>query len=218
MIEEPLLGGSLGIDFSLAGLAELRGYYETMERVLNETGKWRLSAIEKRAKELPTEKQQYYREYYHPHLWLNSFPSELRASIIVSAISFFESQLWQISLSAQHYSQVPFKQPKEKILSSYRKYLQEQGQLSLKSNAVWKLINKFYQLRNILVHNGMYLGRENDPEELKSIKNEIAGISVDEEGYYIIEKLLCINLFDCIEEFLGNIRAEIQRVWESGNE
>ncbi|HFD86337.1 MAG TPA: hypothetical protein ENJ35_01525 [Gammaproteobacteria bacterium] len=218
MIEEPLLGGSLGIDFSLAGLAELRSYYETMERVLNETGKWQLSAIEKRAKGLPAEKQKYYLELYHPHRWLNSFPSQLRASIIVSAMSFLESQLWQITLSAQYYSQKPFKRPKEKILSSYKKYLQEEGQLSLKNNSVWSLINKIYLLRNILVHNGMYLGHENDSDEIKSIKNKIVGLSVDEEGYYIIEKLLCIKLFDCIEEFLCDIRAEVQRVWETENE
>jgi len=218
MINEPLLGGSLGIDFSLAGLAELREYYVTMERFLNETGKWRLATIDKRAKDLPAEKQQYYREFYHPHRWLNSFPSELRASVIVSAMSFLESQLWQISLSAQYYSQTPFKQPKEKILSSYRKYLQEYGQLSLKNNDTWKSINKFYLLRNYLVHNGMYLGQETDSNELQNIKNDIEGLSVDQEGYYIIQNILCINLFNSIEDFLSNIKVEIQRIWESNNE
>jgi hypothetical protein len=218
MIEEPLLEGSLGIDFSLAGLAELRGYYETMERVVNETGNRQSAAIQKRAKELPLEKQQYYREFYHPHRWLTAFPSTLRSSIIISAMSFLESQLWQISLSAQHYSQVPFKQPRDKILSSYRKYLQDHGRLSIKNNNVWNFINKIYLLRNILVHNGMYLGNENDSEDLKSIKEEIDGLSVDNDGYYIIDKVLCLHLFDYIEKLLVNIRAEAHSVWEMENE
>ena len=220
MIEEPILGGSLGIEFSLAGLSELRGYYETLERVLEETGKWNIAAIEKRAKELPVEQQQYYKDFYRPSRWLISFPSELRSSIIVSAMSFLESQLWQISLSAQYHSQVHFKKPKEKILSSYRKYLQEHGGLPIKNSHEWSLINKIYLLRNILVHNGMYLGSKDEEwaADLKSVKDDVDGLYIDQEGFYVIEKTLCHQMFDCIAEFLGGVKAEVRRVWEAQSE
>ncbi len=195
-------------------MSELRQYYEAIERILNETGKWRLKEIEKRAHELPVEKQQYYRDFYKPHRWINSFPSELRASIIVSVISFFESQLWQISLSAQYFSKAPFKRPKERILGSYRKYLRNHGELTLEDGSIWKMINKKYQLRNILVHNGMYLGHEDDFDDLKYKKDEIPGISVDDEGFYFIDKSLCINLFEDVEKYLKIIQSEVKRKWE----
>lgn len=217
MIEEPILGDSLGIEFSLAGLSELRGYYETLERVLEETGKWNIAAIEKRAKELPVEQQQYYKDFYHPSRWLISFPSELRASIIVSAMSFLESQLWQISLSAQYHSQVPFKKPKKRILSSYIKYLQDHGRLTIKNGHEWNLINKLYLLRNILVHDGMYLGSEDEEgtADLKSVKDDLDGLSIDQEKFYVIEKTLCNQMFDCMAEFLDGIKEEVRRVWEA---
>ncbi len=220
MFEKPLFWGSFGIDFSISGLYEIKKYHEAMERILKDTGKWRLSSINKRAKELPIEKREYFKSLEYPRQWLKSFPSELRASVIVSGMSFFESQLNQISIDVQYYSNELFSKPKNNILSSYKKYITKYGKLNIPNNSDWEILRNIYLLRNELVHNGMYLVDESNEFSAKINKfhNDVIGINIDNEGYYYLDRTICDLMFNSIESFLISIKNEISENWESSEE
>jgi hypothetical protein len=220
MFEKPLLWGSIGIDFSIAGLEEIKKYHNVMERILKNTGKWRLSSINKRAKELPIKKQEYFKSLEYPRQWLHSFPSELRASILVSGMSFFEARLNQISLDAQYYSKAKFKKPKNNILDSYKKYLTSHGKLSINNNEQWDILKDIYSVRNELVHNGMYLGDKTDEfsKKINNFSSNVIGINIDNEGYYYLDRAICDLMFKCIESFLHKIKNEVVEIWEIDEE
>src|SRR3990172_814536 len=130
MHEKPILEPSLGLEVSIGCLYERKEYYQTMERILGDTAQWRLAAIDKQAKKLPANKEKYFREFYHPLRWLFSFPSELKSSVVISGISFLESVLVNLASDGEYYTNQPFDKPKEKILSSCRRYLNNQGNLN----------------------------------------------------------------------------------------
>lgn len=215
--EQPLVGGSVGVDFAIAGLYEIKEYHSTMERVILETGNWRLASIHRRASELPIDERERFKTFNMPLRWLKSFPSQLRASVIVSGMSFFESQLWQISRGAQYFSKVTFEKPKEKIMSSYRSFFIKHGNLKIPTNKEWKVLNDIYSIRNQLVHNSMSMGCSDDDfsHGLDEIRKNVSGITLDEEGWFSIDKEACDQMFDAIEGFLKHLRNEVAEKWES---
>jgi len=216
MHEKPILEPSLGLEVSIGCLYERKEYYQTMERILGDTAQWRLAAIDKQAKKLPANKEKYFREFYHPLRWLFSFPSELKSSVVISGISFLESVLVNLASDGEYYTNQPFDKPKEKILSSCRRYLNNQGNLNIPADEDWNVINNIYLLRNVLVHNGLNLGGDitEYSHEIEEIRKIVPGIEKDEDGFYFIDKMFCEKMFDSMESFLKNLKVKVTEKWE----
>ncbi len=210
--KEPVFGGSLEIGFSIGGLHELREYYSTMERIISETSQWQLASINKKATALPPVQREQFKEINMPFRWIKSFPSELRMSIIVSGISFLETQLRQIACQVQYRSKEEFIKPRERILSTYRNYFKRFGTLDIPNDQNWKLLNVFYSIRNQLVHNGMNL--DSADQKFKDRIKQISVVALDGENWLTIEKTACDQMFELIEKLFIHLEKEVVQKWE----
>ena len=131
MKEKPVLWGSLGVSFGIGGLYELREYHNTMERVILNTGKWQISSVAKRVKKIPQYAKEDFITRNYPYRWVISYPSALRNSIVIAGMSYFESQLDNISRDAEFYSGKTFQKPNKNTLRSYREFLIKSGKLNI---------------------------------------------------------------------------------------
>jgi hypothetical protein len=218
IFEKPLLGGSIGVEFSIGGLYELKEYHLAMERNILESGKLRLASIERQSSELPITQRNQFKEFYMPLRWLHSFPYQLRATVIGSGMSFLESQLRQISLDIQYTSGKTFKKDsKTNILESYRIFFKSHGGLAIQTSKEWDNLNSFYDLRNLLVHNGMNLYCPDNKfiNRLEKIRNNIPGILLNADHTHLIDAGLCEQMFNTIENLLKHLRIEIAEKWET---
>ncbi len=216
MIEKPFLELSTGLGFSLAGLDGIKEYYQSMERILGETARWRLATIDKQVKKLSVDKEKHFREFYHPYRWLLSFPSELRSSVVISGISFLESQLVGLASDGEYYTNKAFEKPKRNILNSCKRHLNKYGDLNITEDVDWRVIKNIYLLRSILVHNGFSLGEDTSEHSCKieSIRKVVPGIRKDEDGFYFIEKELCEKMFSSVENILNTLKVKVSEKWE----
>lgn len=211
----PVIHGSLAIDFAIdGGMAWLRHYHSTMENIFASTRDWRHDVAKKRAAKLQSHSQAGFVELNSPHDWETSFPSELRASVVVSAVSFLEAQLIQVCNEAAFRYQTPFKLSNFNKLQACREYIHLVGKLRSFSDQEWEPIGRISILRNELVHGGMQIDSAYlNPEKLKQLE-KLPGLIRDELDFLVLERAICIFSLDRIQDILSVLRKQIIINWE----
>lgn len=184
---------SFQIQIAISQVYQLRDYYSRMEQIFESTKDWQLLAIKKRASELPEHRRKSFLDRNFPYTWDLSFPSELRASIIISCVSLLESQLIRFCHLMASRNGADFIEPKRNRFVMCRTYLAKYG-LRGPERTDWRTFEYVCKVRNILVHNGASLDGSGKDEEINKLRKLLQGIGSDETGYYIKRELCEIVL------------------------
>lgn len=211
MVNDNPLGVTLGLDFTIAAIYERRAYHAAFEQAIDEKISWRMNSIHKRAAELPIAERVDFLEQNYPYRWILSFTQELRAHVIVGALSFLESQLIYLCENISHETTEVFKRPVSDKLDNCKRYLLSQG-IDKPNEPTWNKIRICQKLRNSLIHNGLDINFES-PDKVSELAHEIEGIVEEKEHGYILERKACENVLRTVEDVLKEIRESAASKW-----
>jgi len=202
------MGGSAVASAGRDSLHDIQCYFEAMEAFLGSTAgerKLRLRAMRER---IDSGISDYLTRAENELLWDDYFPSELRASVLVSTMSFLERYLNGVCAEAAILLRKPISHTKIRgsAIDRAQTFLSELCAFREPSQDRWDSIKTLQRLRNVLIHNG---GTFESPKDLKTIENltrNLDGVSCHELGVDLEAKFIRFTLGE-ISFFLDEMKS-----------
>jgi hypothetical protein len=143
-------------------------------------------------------------------VWKDYFPSELRASVLVSIMTFFERYLDGVCTETQILLRTPVshKQLKGNSIDRARTFLMDICSLSLPTNHSWETMKQLQRVRNILVHNGGIPDTPQAEADAKRLAEVLPGFTYHELGN-VLEAVFIRFALDSTSSFLDEMAKAI---------
>lgn len=209
------IGGSAIAANGPDSLHDIQCYFEAMEAFLGSTAGERQLRLRAMRDRIDPKISDFLAKTENELLWDDYFPSELRASILVSAMSFLERYLNGVCAEAAILLRKPISHTKIKgsSIDRAKTYLTELCAFRRPNQARWESIKVLQRLRNVLVHDG---GTFETPSELKRIENltqNLEGVCCHELGVDLDSKFIRFALGE-ISLFLDEMKSAFEDICE----
>lgn len=141
-------------------LKKSRFFLETMENFVDSSEQREVTALEKGLERLNSEQKDEFWQWHYPIHWQEIFSNRIRASFIMQMCSFVEGELNEICDRVRVISRVPIKVSdlQGSTLSKAKKFLDAFARLDLPSETSWGEIQRVFEVRNVMVHEGGFAG------------------------------------------------------------
>jgi hypothetical protein len=204
------LGGGTVVSFAPQAFYDLRCYYEAMEMFLASSHSERLTRLRAREEKLDPKIRAYLLSSDNSLVWEDYFPSELRASVLVSIMSFFERYLDGVCTETQILLRTPVshKQLKGNSIDRARTFLMDICSLSLPTNHSWETMKQLQRVRNILVHNGGIPDTPQAEADARRLTEVLPGFTYHELGN-VLEAVFIRFALDSTSSFLDEMAKAI---------
>lgn len=208
-------GGGFVASNARETLSDLWAYYESMEAFLRTSGDERDENYRTRAGAFNREVKELLVRENSELLWKDYFPSELRATILISLMSHFERCLNGICTETGILLRAPVthKMLRGSNLERARLFLVDVCHFTRPTEDQWRHMKMLQRLRNLLVHtNGM---PESNAEEKrnKELERSFPGCTATEFGIDL-ERDFIQHIFSYTSEFYDSIASEINSACE----
>jgi len=148
-------------------------------------------------------------------LWEDYFPSELRATVLVAIMSFFERYLNGVCAEVGMLvrTKISHKKLKGSALDRAKTFLLDLCALNGPRVELWDEMRQLQQLRNLLVHNGGVPDSEQEKKRAGALADAIAGVVATEFGLDLETQALR-HAFERVEAFMGELEAAASAMCE----
>ncbi len=203
-----------------SGWESLKQYLSMMESYLEDTRDEFIDWSKEQAEKLTHEQRHEFNDAYIADLvnYYEEFPRILRNSFLISVISLLEYEIGRIChrLINEYPKLNDCSDLRGGVLERFKKYWKKAGLSSslFNSDPAWDEINKYYLVRNCIVHNkGLIRGARREPglrpyAIRKKITDEIIIFpEVRSQDHIALTKQFC-------EEVINNIQTFLREVFE----
>ncbi len=178
------MGGSAVASFALESLHDIRCYYEAMEAFLASSSEERRFSLRGMRERLDPDIGEFLLNAENSLLWEDYFPSELRASVLVSIMSFFERYLNGVCTESSVLlrTQISHKTLKGSAIERAQTFLFRLCALPKPHEDRWRSMKRLQHLRNTVVHNGGLLETDRELANAQRLAAEMKGVNCSELG------------------------------------
>lgn len=200
-------------DQATGAISDLRLYLTTLERLIDQEESRDVSKLKEEACELPQERQADFWEWHYPTHWAEIFATQLRCSVIVSALSIAEWHLDMIGWKALRLVDAPLKPTDLRggFLDRSRRCLQVFAGFQRPTSEMWSHLQAIADIRNCIVHHRGWLlqAGEKDRKRIEQIIGSLPGVTV-EIGLLQLGNEFPSWALDRVEEFTVSLYDEIE--------
>jgi len=209
------MGGSPVAAFAPEALHDIRCYFEAMESFLSSSDGERRIRLQSKKTNVPSSVAEHLLHPENNLLWVDYFPSELRASVLVSLMSFFERYLNGVCAEAAILLRKPI------LHTQLRGNSIERAQLFLSNlcgfpgpkDQEWASVRTLQGIRNIVVHNGGALETGAELNRAKNLIKKVEGASCSELGMDFDAPFIRYAVSE-VESFLLEMKSSFAAVCE----
>jgi hypothetical protein len=208
-------GGSAVASFAPEALYDIECYSEAMEAFLAASAGERNLRIRAMHNRTPSEVGDYLSRPDNNLLWEDYFPSELRASVLVSLMAFFERYLNGICTEAAVLLRKPIKhtQIRGSAIERAEIFLTSLCAFSSPRRESWESVKTLQGIRNIVVHNGGTFEAAEDLNRARNLVKSLDGATCSEFGLDFESSFVRAAL-NQVTAFLEEMRAAFSNVCE----
>lgn len=203
-------------DFAEEGIKELRVYFEILENLITDAESRELDRLAHRADKLPASQQGEFWTWNHPVHWDEIFRTCLRSSFVTLVFAFLEDYLRILCDCSRIIARasIGWKDLKGSTWQRARMFLHRLVGFSQPADELWDRTEKLYKIRNILVHRG---GRvEKQEKDVRTFIEKRDGIEIDQYGTLEVGSEFCIGVVDTVEELVQALQAELKALCQRG--
>jgi hypothetical protein len=187
-------------------LDELKRYLDITEQYLQKAKEDFKAWADEEVKKLPLQQREEFYDFYSDDYWRHEerFPRILRNSFLVSALSLLEYEIHVICtrLKKERPITISLSDLKGDTLEKTKLFFQTAG-LNLKYDGqIWQEINKYYLVRNCIVHNSGLIKGFKDERKLRAYITQKGTISHDTiEEEIALTGQFCEEVIDTMQGF-----------------
>jgi hypothetical protein len=183
-------------------LDKTKFFLKTMEDFVADSEKDEVSALEKGLEALTPEQKDEYWQWHYPIHWQEIFSNRLRASFIMQLCSFIEGELNEISKRVEVISNAPIgvSDLRGSTLSKPKKFLQAFGRFESPSEEIWTVIERIFDVRNVMVHAAGFSGAYRDHKKIVDFATKVPGLTLQNE-HIQADRLFCEYCLETVTEF-----------------
>lgn len=177
-------------------------FLETMEKFVDTSERDEVTALERGIASLTPEQKDEYWQWHYPIHWQEIFSNRLRASFIMQLCSFVEGELGEISGRVKVLTEAPIKLSdlQGSTLSKPKKYLQAFGRFEQPTEASWVVLERIFDARNVMVHEGGFAGMYRNFNKLVEFAATVPGLSFS-NSHIQVERAFCEYCLERVSEF-----------------
>ena len=192
-------------------LNKTKFFLKTMEDFVVESEKEEVSALEKGIETLTPEQRDEYWQWHYPIHWQEIFSNRLRASFIMQLCSFVEGELNEISKRVEVISNAPIgvSDLRGSTLSKPKKFLQAFGRFEDPPEELWTVIERIFDVRNVMVHAAGFSGAYRDHKKIVEFAATVPGLTLQNE-HIQAERLFCEYCLERITEFCNLLHKQYE--------
>lgn len=164
-------------------LNKTRFFLRTMEDFVANSEKEEVSALEKGIEALTPEQKDEYWQWHYPIHWQEIFSNRLRASFLMQLCSFVEGELNELSKRVEVISNAPIGvgDLRGSTLSKPKKFLQAFGRFESPPEELWNVIERIFDVRNVMVHAAGFSGAYRDHKKIVEFATKVPGLTLENE-------------------------------------
>jgi hypothetical protein len=202
----PLLGFSEEIK-------RLRYYIDTLEKFIAEEEVDELNPLKADAARLPEGRRGEFWTWNYPVHWDEVFRDNLRSSFLVSVLSFVEGHLSPVCRNVKVIARTPIDSGalKGRVLERSRLFLTAFGSFTHPTAEQWTFIERVYDIRNVFVHHGGYVGTYSHEKRVQQFCSSQPGLR-QEQDHIHLHAQFCSLVLDWVQGFFDAIDMELEQL------
>jgi len=208
-------GGSAVASNGPGSLNDLRLYYEAVESFLAMSGEERQFRLRVMREKLQQNVVESNIAEEARLIWEDYFPSELRASVLLSLMSFFERYLSGVcsEVAILLKTQISHRKLKGSAIDRSQIFLTDVCLLQGPQKKRWQSMRRLQQLRNILIHNGGMLETNQELAKAQALVGKMEGAICHELGIDL-EPEFIQYAFNEISQFMDDLSRALAQTCE----
>lgn len=217
--EDYLSGEGIFGQFIYPYLEELKKskfFLATMEDFVDSSEQREVAALEKGLEVLDSEQKHEFWQWHYPTHWQEIFSNRIRASFITQMCSFVEGELNRICDRVRVISRVPIKVSdlQGSTLSKAKKFLAAFAKLDFPSETSWNEIQRVFDVRNLMVHEGGFAGSSKSRNKLMEFAGIAPGLALN-HNHLEVKREFCEYCLALISKFCDELHNAYQSFREA---
>jgi len=201
--------------FHIDQIERLRFYLETLEAFISEQEAGEVKPLERHAVAWSEKRRSEFWTHHYPVHWDEIFRTTLRSSFLVSLISFTEDYLAQASRNVEVIAPMPFESSalRGNVFDKARLIFDAFGHFSQPVPAAWQILERIYDVRNVLVHRAGFLETYSYQERVRQFIRQQRGLS-EEYGHISLGPEFCPFALEHVKAVLMAVGSELAALCE----
>jgi hypothetical protein len=187
-------------------LKKSKFFLETMEDFVASSEQSEVTTLEKGLEGLNSEQKDEFWQWHYPIHWQEIFSNRIRAAFIMQMCSFVEGELNEICDRVRVISRAPIKVSdlQGSTLSKAKKFLAAFAKLDLPSKTSWDEIQRVFDVRNVMVHEGGFAGSSKNRNKVTEFATIAPGLALD-NNHLEVKREFCEYCLASVSRFCDEL-------------
>jgi hypothetical protein len=142
---------------------------------------------------------------FYEELYEKDFPSKIRYSFVVLLQITIETRLRAACNEIAKRRELMFKERKGSPIERASTFLKKVAQIDLEDWMAKQELNDFQKVRDCIVHTNGQVELSRDKDRLTELTKNNIGISINDEGFLVIDRNYCGRILDTAKKFFEEL-------------
>lgn len=183
-----------------------RFFLETLEEFVEKSEGYEVSDLQKGLSGLSPEALDEFWQWHYPMQWEELFSNRIRASFIMQLCSFLEGEMKEICgrISVIARSPIKVSDLQGSTLSRPKKFLAAFGRFEIPTEENWTLVERIFDVRNVMVHEGGFAGTYRNLKKMKDFAGRVPGLTF-ENSHIKVRREFCEYCLSVVTTFCDEL-------------
>lgn len=181
-------------------------FLDTMEEFVEASEQREVAEHEQRIQRLTPAQTDEYWQWHYPIHWQEIFSNRIRASFVMQLCSFVEGELKEVADRVGVIAEAPIKlrDLNGTTLSKPKKFLEAFGRFQEPPKESWELVERIFEVRNVMVHEGGFAGGREHRKQLVDFAGQAPGLSLT-NSHIEVKRAFCDYCLNVASEFCASL-------------